>query len=365
MKLSINQNDLLNTLQKIQGPTSFKQNFPILNSILLETHSQKLKCTSTDLDTTIISYCDCHITQEGKIAVPAKRFIPIIRELPHEEITLEILKNNLLIRCGKIEFKINCLPATEFPVIEEEARKVLIKVSAADLMEMIRFTSFCVGFEDVNYVLNGILFELYEDTISLVSTDGKRLACIKRKLPTTQSEIKTKISFIFPLKSITELAKLIKDIDDEVYIYVEKGNVGFDLKGTLFISKPIEGDFPNYSQYIPEPSKNKLHLKRKEFLASLRRAELLSIPDHLGVKLELKKEEVMINKSTPQLGEIKENIPAQYTGPRIEVGFNPTYLIDVLKNIEVEDIEFEIYDVDKPAVLRLEDYIYLVLPMKL
>ena len=148
-------------------------------------------------------------------------------------------------------------------------------------------------------------------------------------------------------------------------IYVEKGNVGFDLRGTMFISKPIEGDFPNYAQYIPDPSKNKLSLKRKEFLASLRRAELLSVPDHLGVKLDLKKEEVIISKSTPQLGEIKENVPARYGGARIEVGFNPTYLIDVLKNIEIEDIEFEIYDVDKPAVLRLEDYVYLVLPMKL
>ena len=174
-----------------------------------------------------------------------------------------------------------------------------------------------------------------------------------------------KIEFILPLKSINELYKLLKDCKEELFLFTEKNIIGFDLKNTIFISKPIEGEFPNYSQYIPPPSNNKLTINRREFLASLRRAELLSAPDYQGVKLELKKQELILSKSTPQLGEVKENIPAQYTGNHLELGFNPTYLLDVLKNLEDEVVSFEIYDVDKPAVLRVENYIYLVLPMKL
>jgi len=193
MNFSIKQNILIEVLQKLQGPTSFRQNFPVLNCILIETFDNKIKFTSTDLDITITTVIEGNVKKSGKTAVPAKHFIPIIRELPSQDISLELIKNNLLVKCGKIEFKINTMDPEEFPLIEEENKKTLIKLDPQDLAEMIRLTSFCVGFEDTNYILNGILFELENDTISLAATDGKRLSCIKRKLPATQPEIQTKL----------------------------------------------------------------------------------------------------------------------------------------------------------------------------
>ncbi len=365
MKIIINQNELLETLQKVSGCVSGKQNFPILNTTLLETNSELISFTTTDLNTTIISYVKAKIEEKGKIAIPFKRFISIIRELPKEEIILTTVKNNLLICCGNIEYRINCMESEEFPQVEKDFKKTLIRVSSETLQEMIKMTSFCVGMEETSYVLNGILFEFFKDELKLVSTDGKRLSCICKKLPPQQAELSSKIEFIFPIKSVYEVQRLIKEKQDDIFVFIEENVVGFDLKDTIFISKPIEGEFPNYSQYIPSPTEVKLKINRQKFLSALKRAQVLSTPDYQGVKLEFKKKELIVLKSTPQLGEVKESIEAEYSGNNLEIGFNPTYLIDVLKNLEEEEVVFEIYGPDKPAVIRKDDYVYLVLPMRL
>lgn len=365
MKFNITKEVLLDNLQKVLGPTTTKQNFPILNSILISSTDKKLKFTATDLDTTIIVHQEADIKEKGKIAVPMKRFISIIRELPPNEITVELTKNTLWIKCEKIDFKINTLNPEEFPRVEEDKKVSLIKINAHDLEEMIGLTAFCVGFEDTNYVLNGILFEIQENKINLVATDGKRLAFVQRNLPASQPEIKTKISFILPVRAIMELAKLIKDSTDEIFMYVDESKVGFDLKNTEFIARTIEGEFPMYNQYIPKENKEKLVVDRNQFLFSLRRADLLSTTDYQGVRLELKKDSILISKNTPQLGEAKETLEVEYNGPAIQIGFNPQYIMDVLKNLTDGKVSWEFFGADKPAVLRKEGFVYLVLPMKI
>ncbi|UCC94381.1 MAG: DNA polymerase III subunit beta [Candidatus Omnitrophota bacterium] len=365
MKFNINKEILLETLQKILGPTTTKQNFPTLNSVLILATHNKLKFITTDLDITIISTQEAEIIDKGKTLIPMKRFVSNVRELPPSNISVELVKNNLLIRCEKIEFKITTFDPEEFPKIEEKTEASFIKIDPQDLEEMIRFTSFCVGYEDVNYVLNGILFEVFGDKINLVSTDGKRLSFVQRRLPSTQPTLSSKLSFILPIKAIIELHKLIKEREEEVFLFVEDNKVGFDFKGTQFLARPIEGEFPNYSQYIPQEGKDKLIINRKSFLFALRRAELLSTSDYQSVKLELQKEGVALSKSTPQLGEVKEVVEASFSGAPIQIGFNPSYLMDVLKNLEDESVVLEFFGPEKPAVLRKEGYVYLILPMKI
>lgn len=365
MKFIINKEVILDALQKVLGPTTSKQNFPILNSVLIASTGNKLKFTATDLDITIIVFKEANVLEKGKIAVPMKRFISIIRELPSGEITIELAKNNLLISCGKIEFRISTLNPAEFPQIEEEKEASLIKLNPVSLEEMIRMTSFCVGYEDVNYVLNGILFDITKDTITLVATDGKRLSFIKKQLPPNQPEIETKISFILPIKAVNELYKLIKEKEEDVFLFVKDNKVGLDFKDTQFITRPIDGEFPNYTQYVPNENKDKMVVDKQKFLLALRRADLLSTQDYQGVKIELKKDSLVVFKSTPQLGEVKEVVAARYTGASIEIGFNPGYLIDVLKNLNDTEINFEFFGTDKPAVLRKEGFVYLILPMKI
>jgi len=365
MKFIINKEKIVEGLQKVLGPTTTKQNFPMLSSVLISSSNEKIKLTTTDLDITIISQQEATIQKTGQIAIPMKRFFSIIRELPSQDITVEKNKNNLLIKCEKIEFKMSTLNSEEFPQIQEKRGISLIRIDPQKLEEMIKLTSFCVGQEDVNYVLGGILFEIEENKIKLVSTDGKRLSFIQKTLPANQPEIKTKISFVLPLRAINEIYKLVKEKEDEVYLSVEENRIGFDFKNTQFVARPLEGEFPDYSQYIPAQSKEKLVVNRKELLYALRRASLLATSDYQGVKIELKKGDMIIQKSTPQLGEVREVVNTQYGGSHLEIGFNPNFLVDVLKNLEDEEVSIDFFGPDKPAVLRKEGYIYLLLPMKI
>ncbi|MBD3245650.1 MAG: DNA polymerase III subunit beta [Candidatus Omnitrophica bacterium] len=365
MKFIINKERLLETLQKVQGPTTSKQNFPILNSVLISAEARKIKFFSTDLDTTILSFLDVSAEETGKVAVPMRRFLGIVRELPSGEVSVEKLKNTLCIKCGTVVFKINTLDPEEFPKIEEPHEVTLIKIKPQVLDEMISLTSFCVGYEDTNYVLNGILFEVFEQTIQLVSTDGKRLSYVRRELAESQPGLNTKIEFILPVRAVQELHRLIRERENDIYLFVEENRVGFDFKDTQFIARPIEGEFPNYSQYIPAQGKDVLTIDRRQMLSSLRRADLLSTPDYQGVKCALRKDGVVISKNTPQLGEVKETVSGKFTGTPLEIGFNPTYLMDVLKNLTEEEVSFEFYGAEKPTVLRKENFVYLVLPMKI
>jgi DNA polymerase-3 subunit beta len=337
----------------------------MLSSVLLTLEKNTLRFITTDLDITIISLQETKEAEPGKVAVPMKQLFSIVRELPPGEITIEKSKNTLLISCEKIKFKVNTLNPEEFPQTRDSKGVSLIKIIPQELEEMIRLTSFCVGREDSNYVLGGILFEIDENKIKLVSTDGKRLSFIQRRLPPKQPEVASKITFILPAKAVSEIYKLIKDKKEDLYLSVEENRVGFDLKNIRFIARPIEGEFPNYAQYIPQEGKDKLIVNRKNLLFALKRASLLSTTDYQGVKLELKKDSLNIYKSTPQLGEVREVVDARYNGAHLEIGFNPGYLVDALKNLSDKEISVDFFGADKPAVLRKEDYIYLLLPVKL
>jgi DNA polymerase-3 subunit beta len=365
MKLLINKDILLDSLQKNVGLVSGKQNFPILNNVLFQASSDTLKLTTSDLNTSIITLVKADVQESGKTVIPIKQFIAIIRELPEQRITLELIKNKLWIRCGKVEFKINTFNPQEFPKIETQKQASLIKVKTEQLSDLVRLTSFCVGHEDASYVLNGIHFSIFKDKIVTAATDGKRLAVTEKKMPQNQPELKQKIEFVLPIKSVYELQKLIKGSGEEVYLYQEENKVGFDLETVTILTRPIEGEFPDYNQYIPPPQKEALKINRQAFLAALRRTALLTTVDYQGVKFEFNRNKLTLSKKTPQLGEVTENVECEYKGKNLTIGFNPEYIIDVLKNLEQMEVSFEFLGADKPAVLRQEGYVYLVLPMKI
>ena len=366
MHIEIEKEIFLNLLTQIAGPTLTKQSFPALGNVLIKVKGGKIKCITTDLEITeIVTQAKINTIEEGITAIPLKRLLFIIKELPFGKIKIQTINNNMLIKCGKINYRINGINPKDFPKIEEPKQVDLIRINYLDLEEMIKLTSFCVSNDEVNYVLGGILFELEDNKIKLIATDGKRMAYVQRNIPADQSELKKKISFILPQKAVLELQKIIKSKQKDVFLFIKDNLIGFDFQDIILTARPIEGEFPNYNQYIPQPSKNKIVVNRKAFLQSLRRANILSTQDYQGVKLILKKNQLTVFKATPQLGEVKEEIEIQYKGSDFEIGFNPVYIIDVLKNMEIEDVEFEFYGVDKPMVLRLPDYVYLVSPMRL
>lgn len=362
MKLKAKRDILLSGIQTVQNIITARSALPILSNILIETKEQGLRLTTTDLDIGITCAVDVDIQEPGAITVPAKRFSDIIKELPQEDVEITTKKNNaVIIETGSCQFKIMGLPREEFPKLPEFKDKQVVKLEQAGLKEMLSLTSFAVSFDETRYILNGILVKINKNTLSFVATDGKRLAIIERKV---EHNIDKDISIIIPIKTIHELNRNLKD-EGTISLVVGDNQILFDLDEVAIISRLIEGEFPDYRQVIPEPSGNKMKIGRNEFLLAVRRAALLSTPDYQAVKLELFKNKLVVSKSTPDIGESREEVAMEYQGKELAIGFNPVYLIDALKNLAVETVEFELTDSEKPGVMRLSNYVYIVLPMRL
>jgi len=362
MKLKIKKGDLLIGIQTVLGVISSRSTLPILSNILLEVNQNQLRLTSTDLDIGINCAVAVDAIETGSITLPAKRFSDIIKELPDEEINITTKKNNLaIIETGNCQFKIMGLAAEEFPKLPEFKDKEIIAIEQGVLKEMISATSFAVSLDETRYILNGILFKIQNENLTLVATDGRRLALTERKLSTS---INKTIEIIVPIKTIHELSRNLKE-EGLLSMILGTNQVLFELSNVMIISRLIEGEFPDYRQVIPAVSSHKIKIDRQMFLLAIRRAALLTTPDYQAVKLEVFKNKLIISKTTPDVGESREEINAEYSGKELAIGFNPSYLIDVLKILADQTIEIEVTDTEKPGVVRSNGYVYIVLPMRL
>jgi DNA polymerase-3 subunit beta len=362
MKFQVEKSVLLNGIQKIQNVITSKAVLPILSNILIETQVESIKLTATDLDIGISCVISVDILETGAITIPAKRFGDIIKELPGNDVSINTKKNNLvIIETGLCQFKIMGLPPDEFPKLPEFKDQEAIQLDQSTLKQMLNLTSFAVSFDETRYVLNGILFCIRKDNLVLVATDGKRLAIIERKI---KQDKEMDIRIIIPVKTIQELNRNLQE-EGELSLILGNNQVLFDLGNTAVISRLIEGEFPDYQQVMPGVSEYKIKLGREELLLAIRRAALLSTPDYQAVKLEAFKDKLVVSKSTPDIGESREEVAVEYKGKEMAIGFNPSYLIDVLKNLTDEKIELEVTDSEKPGVIRTDGYVYIVLPMRL
>lgn len=361
MKIKITKDDLLSGIQIVQNIVAPKATLPILSNMLLETKKDTLRLYTTDLDIGISCDINVNIIEDGSITIPAKRFAEVIRELPAGDITIHARKNNQIEIEGKnCRIKLLGLPKEEFPKFPEFKDKEVIRVKQADLKEMFRLTAFAVSHEESRYVLNGVLMEVRDNIIRIVATDGRRLAKIERPLCQPVSK---EYSVILPIKAVVEISKNLKDTGEMLFVG-GSNQVLFDINGTLIATRIIEGDFPNYEQVIPKMNGPKMVLNTMEFLSTIRRANLLSTPDFQAIKFEIFKDKIIVSKITPDVGESREELPITFSGAEMVIGFNPAYMIDLLKNTTDPTIELEFLGSDKPCVVRKENYLYLALPMR-
>lgn len=362
MKIKVSKEILSSAIHTVQNVVSSKTTLPILSNILLSAKKSKLKLNATDLDIGISCEIPVEIIEEGAITIPAKRFSDIIKEMASGDILIQAKKNNQIDIEGEVcRFKLNGLPSDEFPKFPEFKDKEAVRVGQATFKNMLTLTAFAVSHEESRYVLNGVLVEISGDVIRMVATDGRRLAKIEKK---TVVPVKKDISVIIPTKAIHEIGRNLKD-EGDVSLVVGMNQVLFDVDGVLIATRIIEGEFPNYNQVIPKPVQNRITMNRQELLSSIRRANLLSTPDFQAIKFEVFSDKMVVSKTTPDVGESREEIPVKYGGSEMIVGFNPNFLIDFLKNVDQEQIDMELLGADKPAVMRLGDYLYLALPMRI
>jgi len=362
MKFKVGKDILLNGIQTVQNVIVAKAALPILSNILIETLPGKIRLTTTDLDIGISCVIPVDIQEEGAITLPAKRFSDIIKELPINSVSITTKKNNQVnIETELCQFKIMGLAKEEFPRLPEFKDKEVIKIEQSLLKQMLGLTSFAVSVDETRYILNGILFKINKNNLTLVATDGKRLAIVEKKLNYSAEK---DVSIIIPIKTINELSRNLKE-EGELSLVLGSNQAMFDLGNIVIISRLIEGEFPDYKQVIPAPSENKMRINREQFLLAVKRGSLLSTPDYQAVKLEVFKNKLVVSKSTPDVGESREELVVDYRGRELAIGFNPGYMLDVLKNLSEEDVELELSGSEKPGVIRINGYVYVVLPMRL
>ena len=363
MKFKVKKVDLINAISAVQNIITSKSALPILSNILIEAQAEVLRLTATDLDIGITCVIPVDIQEQGAITIPAKRFSDIVKEFPLDVISITTKKNNqVIIDSDLCQFKIMGLGKEEFPKLPEFKDKKAIKIDQDVLKQMLALTAFAVSLDETRYVLNGILFKISKGVLVLVATDGKRLAITERKLTAVDPDVE--VSIIIPIKTIQELNRNLKDTG-ELSLVLSSNQALFDLGSVVVVSRLIEGEFPDYKQVVPALTENKMKVQRSQFLLEVKRAALMSTQDYQAVKLEVFKNKLVISKSTPDVGEFHEELGVEYQGKEMVIGFNPVYLMDVLKNLNDESISLELTDGEKPGVIRISGYVYIVLPMRL
>ncbi len=365
MKIKFLKNDLLRGTQIAQDVISSRTALPILSNFLLETEKNKVKIIATDLDMGILVRIPANIEEEGSITIPAKKFTDIIRELPPGEVLLEVRKNNqVIIETTPCFFKIMGLPKDEFPTPPQLSKNERLVINQNIFKKMLKRTSFAMSHDETRYVLNGIFFNIRNEFLELVATDGRRLAIVKTKMDTPGTLIK---KAIIPAKTINELNRILQD-EGEIEILFGKNQICFNLEDITIVSRVIEGEFPNYTQVVPGEAKEKIKVDRNRLLEAIKRINILTTQDSPSIKLELFKDKIIVLKNTPEIGQGRDVVELleKYQGKEISVGFNPAYLSDALKNIDEKTIELELTSSEKPGVIRIgTEYIYVVLPMQI
>src|SRR6059058_5054651 len=252
MKFSVAKEKLLDGLQQVQNVVSTRTTLPILSNVLLQAQGNEIHLTTTDLDVGVRVSCEADVEKEGATTLPARRLFNIVRELPSSEIQVDVNgKNAASIRSGQSFFKILGLPEEEFPPLPKFENAKVVTMRQKDLREGLRKTSYAISTDETRYVLNGILFSFKENKLTMVATDGRRLALVDLEVEFPRSD---EVEIIVPTKAVTELSRLVGE-DGQVRMSVSENQVAFEVGNTLLVSKLVEGNYPNYRQVIPAEPK--------------------------------------------------------------------------------------------------------------
>ena len=365
------QEKVLSALQSVSGIVERRHTLPILANVLIRKTGAQVELTTSDLEIQVRTTAQLE-GDSGNFAttVGARKLIDILRSMPADQIvTLTANQNKLTLQGGKSRFTLQTMPSDDFPLVQEAADfGPAFSVPQKALKDLINQVHFAMAVHDIRYYLNGILFVAEGKSLTLVATDGHRLALAQATLDV---EI-PKQEVILPRKTVLELQRLLKDDKDSADGLIEMRFAGnqakFSFSGMEFVTKLVEGKFPDYNRVIPKNHKNVVTLGRVPFLASLQRAAILTSEKFKGVRVNIEPGSLRIASSNAEQEEAKEELEIDYGGDSIEIGFNVTYLIDALSNMSVEMVRLELQDTNSSALLTVPDqpgFKYVVMPMRI
>jgi DNA polymerase III subunit beta len=356
---------LLKPLQAVSGIIERRHTLPILSNVLLARASGKLSFVATDIEIEVMADMQCE-GETKAMTVGARKLLDILRALPDQaEVTLALAEKRLQVRAGKSRFNLQTLPSDDFPRMAVGEAGVKFSVSQKTLKRLVGLVLYAMAQQDIRYYLNGLLLVIESGELKVVATDGHRLAYASSELsgaPAGKQEV------ILPRKTVLELSKLLEDTDDPVLVEIGVGQARFSFSGVVILSKLVDGKFPDYTRVIPQNHPKQIKLARTVLQQALQRAAILTSDKFKGVRWVLSDGSLKISCSNNEQEEAQEELDVKYSGEALDIGFNVQYLLDVLNNLEVADIDCALGDANSSALITVpgkSDFKYVVMPMRI
>jgi DNA polymerase-3 subunit beta len=371
MEITVSKFELLRELSATQGVVERKTTIPILSNYLFEAAADRLSLTATDLDLSLRTSCNAKVKKEGSCTIPARKLYDYVKLLPDAEITIKLLENHWVsIRCGRSNTKMVGMARSNFPSLPAFPTAGVVKIPAQVLRGMIARTGFAIANEESRYTLNGALMVLKPESITMVATDGHRLAHVERggeKFEGVSGELKT----LVPKKAMDELKSLVDSTDVETIEFAkDESTLFFRIGPRLLTSRQLTGQFPNFEAVLPKDNNKSIALHGEDLGAAISRVAQFADERSRAVRLKLEKGELKLSASSTETGESEDSIETDYNGESLTVGFNAQYIIDFLKAAGAGDVRLELNDPQSAGQLRpaeSEDYKYryIVMPMRI
>ncbi len=370
MKFKISRSNFFKTLSHLQGIVDKKNSLPVLANILIEAKANELKLSSTDMDISIIEKIRCDVMEDGATTINSQILYDIVRKIDDDS-EIEIISNNgklLTLRSEGSRFSLACLPKEDYPIIENENNGSDITLNSKILLKLIDKTKFAISNEETRYFLNGLYFNITTETnkniVTLVGTDGHRLAKFSHYI---DAQIDQVSGVIIPKKTIYELSKLLSEIDFDINISISSNKIVFTIGDIIFISKLIDGSFPDYNRVIPNDNNNILKIKRDKLLSAVDRVSTIANEKSPVIKFKLFKNILNLNTNNTESSTASEDVAISYEGNEIEIGFNSKYIMDIVNNLEDKEISINFKDNTSPVVAQENsntNLVYVLMPMR-
>jgi DNA polymerase III subunit beta len=369
MRFTITRQNLHQALTAVSASIPARTTLPVLSNILFEATSDGVRMSGTDLDVGVRVQVPAQVEEGGKLTAPGKKLQEIVRELPDEPVQVNTRGDQIELRCGRSHFKLNGLPADDFPALPQVPFERGWMASGADLLSLVRHTSFAVSTEESRPVLNGVLWELRDGEMRMVATNGHRLA--RMKIASGPS-LETTTHLIVPPAALQQVQRLF-DAEDEVRVGREGNHLGFQSGGTEVYTRLIEGTYPNYEQVIPKDNDKFAVIRRKDLESAIRRVAAVASDQTHRIRLEFEGDRMNLNVLTPDLGEAHDEVEVSFEGDPLSIGFNANYLLEVLRYVGTDEVRMGFKAPERAATVEPVatgddpplDYLCLVMPLRL
>ncbi|MCK4546921.1 MAG: DNA polymerase III subunit beta [Candidatus Eisenbacteria sp.] len=368
MKFTLAQKDLVQAIDTVVAVVPPKSTLPVLANVLVRAAENTVSFRASDLDISVVNQVNADVAEEGEVTIPARRFHEIARELPGQNVNVAVSAEQIEISCGASTFKLMGMKGEDFPSLPSLEEPLEFSIPAASLQRLIRKTSYAVSSDETRGALNGVFWEIEPQQMSMVATDGHRLArlVVKGKFETSDA-----LNAIIPPKALGQIVRILGGFDGDVSVSLGKNYVAFRMASAEVHARILEGPFPKYQQVIPKDNDKRVIVQRTGLVAAMRRVAILSDALTRQVRLHLESGHMALGARAADVGEATEGIEVDYTGDELKIGFNASYLLDALRHMDGESVAMSLKGpvgagvIEETSGLENEEYLCLVMPLRL